>query len=49
MEFKYTRNNHSVGDSMWHMEWCPKYRYNMFRKEEYKNLAGAWLCRNPLI
>ena len=41
MEFKYTRNNHSVGDSMWHMEWCPKYRYNMFRKEEYKNLAGA--------
>src|SRR3989344_1730910 len=36
---KYERNNHSVGDSIWHMEWCPKYRYKMFRKEEYKNLA----------
>ena len=41
MEFEYTRNHHSVGDSMWHMEWCPKYRYKMFGKEEYKNLAGV--------
>ena len=37
-EFKYSRQKHSVGDSIWHMEWCPKYRYNMFRKLEYKNL-----------
>ena len=52
MEFKYTRNHHSVGDSMWHMEWCPKYRYKMFRKEEYKNLAGACIrkaaCENDI-
>lgn len=41
MEFEYTRNNHSVGDSMWHLEWCPKYRYKMFRKLEYKSLVTA--------
>ena len=38
---KYERNNHSVGISMWHFEWCTKYRYKMFQKEEYKNLAAA--------
>ena len=37
--FEYTRNKHSVGDSFYHFEWCPKYRYQMFRKLEYKNLA----------
>jgi len=41
MNFEYTRNHHSVGDSFWHLEWCPKYRYEMFRKLEYKNLATA--------
>ena len=41
MNFKYTRNNHSVGDSIWHMEWYPKYRYKMFRKFKYKNLVVA--------
>ena len=35
MEFKYTRNNHSVGDSIVHMELCHKYRYNVVKKEEY--------------
>ena len=41
MEFVYERNNHSVGDSFWHLEWCPKYRYNMFKKDQYKNLVEA--------
>ena len=41
MNFEYSRNNHSVGDSIWHMEWCPKYRYKMFRKLEYKSLITA--------
>ena len=41
MEFAYERNNHSVGDSFWHLEWCPKYRYNMFKKDQYKNLVEA--------
>ena len=40
---EYTRRAHSVGDNFWHIEWCPKYRYQMFRKEKYKNLAEACL------
>ena len=40
-KFEYTRNHHSIGDSIWHMEWCPKYRYQMFRKFKYKNLIAA--------
>jgi len=35
----YERWNHYVGMSVWHFEWCPKYRYKMFAKFEYKNLA----------
>ena len=38
---EYSRQAHSVGDSFWHFEWCPKYRYKMFRKSKYKNLAEA--------
>ena len=37
----YTHYHHSVGDNFWHVEWCPKYRYRMFRQEKYKNLADA--------
>lgn len=40
-EHEYSKQPHSVGDSFWHFEWCPKYRYKMFRKPEYKNLAEA--------
>jgi len=40
-EDKYERNKHSVGISMWHFEWCSKYRYQMFAKEKYKNLVAA--------
>lgn len=38
---KYEKNSHSVGISMWHFEWCSKYRYKMFAKEKYKNLVAA--------
>lgn len=38
---KYERSNHSVGISMWHFEWCTKYRYKMFGKEEQRNLVSA--------
>lgn len=41
MEQQYSRHKHCVGDNFWHAEWCPKYRYKMFRKEKYKNLAIA--------
>ena len=31
--------SHSIGQNMYHLEWCPKYRYNMFKREENKNLC----------
>ncbi len=34
-------NSHSYGQSMLHVVWSTKYRYNMFSKPKYKNLAGA--------
>ena len=33
--------NHKVGINFWHMNWQTKYRYKMFAKFEYKNLAEA--------
>lgn len=42
---KYQRNSHSVGVSMWEFEWCPKYRYKIFRKWKYKKLAEACIRR----
>ena len=41
MENRYTRRAHSIGANFWHIEWCPKYRYKMFEKLKYKNLATA--------
>ena len=41
----YKKNKHSVGISVWHFEWCTKYRYKMFRKEEQKNLITACIRR----
>ena len=46
IEFEYSRQPHSVGDSIWHMEWCPKYRYNMFSKFKYKNLIEACIRKS---
>src|SRR3989344_1711653 len=42
---EYKRNSHSVGVSMWEFEWCPKYRYKMFRKWKYKKLVEACIRR----
>ena len=41
----YERGNHYVGISMWHFEWCTKYRYKMFGKFEYQSLAEACIRR----
>jgi len=41
----YERGDHFVGISMWHFEWCPKYRYKMFGKFEYKNLVAGCIRR----
>jgi len=42
---KYERSSHTVGISMWHFEWCTKYRYKMFKKEEYRSLISACIRR----
>ena len=44
-EEKYQHYPHSVGTIMLHLEWCTKYRYKMFRKEENKNLLCACIRR----
>jgi len=31
--------SHSSSQNLYHFEWCPKYRYNMFIKEENKKLC----------
>jgi putative transposase len=31
--------SHSVGQNLYHLEWCPKYRYNMFRGKANKKLC----------
>ena len=35
------RSSHNVGLNFWRMEWCLKYRYNMMKKFENKNLVAA--------
>ncbi len=42
---KYEKEEHMIGASMWEFEWCPKYRYKMFRKWKYKKLAEACIRR----
>ena len=42
---EYRHRAHSVGISIWHFEWCTKYRYKMMRKEEYCALANACVRR----
>lgn len=44
-ENKYERGNHYVGVSMWEFEWCPKYRYKIFKKWKYRKLAEACIRR----
>src|SRR4030042_536653 len=36
-------SSHSIGQNLYHLEWCPKYRYNMLRREENKNLCETIL------
>jgi len=41
MELYLIRRSHSVGRNTWHIEWCTKYRYEMMRKEENRQLVKA--------
>ena len=36
---QYLTHNHSVGANMWHIQFCTKYRYKMFKQYKYKNLC----------
>jgi putative transposase len=36
MEFQ--KHSHSIGNNAHHIEWCTKYRYNMFRKPENRSI-----------
>ena len=33
--------SHKVGLNFWHMEWCTKYRYQMMKRFEIKNLVAG--------
>ena len=35
------RSSHKVGINFWHFEWCTKYRYEMMKRLELKNLVTA--------
>ena len=39
---KYSDNfshQHTIGCSTWHIEWCTKYRYKIFKSEYHKNIC----------
>lgn len=33
------RHQHAIGKSAWHMEWCTKYRYKVFKSDYNKNIC----------
>ena len=35
----YKRRAHNVGISMWHLQWCTKYRYKMFKQEHIRTFC----------
>ena len=38
-----TRSVHGLGQLVFHLEWCPKYRYNMLRQERFKDFLAKVL------
>jgi len=39
MLYEDNTNAHSIGWSTFHLQWCTKYRYKIFRKQKLKNLC----------
>ena len=37
--YKSNTHGHSVGWSLWHFQWCTKYRYKVFTKQKLKNIC----------
>ena len=52
MQLALAMENHCVRRSVWHIEWCTKYRYEMMRKEENRRLVEACIrqaaCRHDI-
>ena len=46
MKFEYQHINSAVRESLWHVVWCTKYRYKIFRKLHHKNLAEACIRKS---
>ena len=42
---EYPKSHHSIGTMMLHLEWCTKYRYKMFKKDDQRNLCLACIRR----
>ena len=45
MDTTLRRYSHTVGLNFWHFEWCTKYRYQMMKRPELKNLVEASIRR----
>ena len=41
MQIALTMENHCARRSVWHIEWCTKYRYKMMQKQENRKLVEA--------
>lgn len=39
----FLHKKHSVGQVVYHIEWTPKYRFKMFRKEEFRRMCEETL------
>ena len=39
MALELKHHAHKVGVNVHHLEWCTKYRYEMFKQDKYKNLC----------
>jgi putative transposase len=39
MLYEANTKSHSVGWSLYHLQWCTKYRYKIFKQEKLKNLC----------
>jgi len=37
--YEKNKHAHSVGWNTWHLQWCTKYRYNVFKKRKIKNFC----------
>jgi len=41
MQIALTMENHCARRSVWHIEWCTKYRYKMMQKQENRKIVEA--------